>query len=149
MFVSMLQHEFKAPALAKKTGVKFWRAVCLSGLSTVFVLTISDRRDKSAQSTLFLARDLDVVDAIESIDANADSLLCLVPVYPEMNSLIGVNIREIWVGIDIENGEHCGLFVDDRGIQRAGQYLLPNEGISRDRLIAIIGGGPHATSRAQ
>ena len=149
MFVSMPQHEFKAPDLSGTAGAKFWRSVFLSGLSTVYVLTISGRNNNQAQTTLFLARDLDVIDAIESMDANVESLMCLVPVYPQMTRLTGVNVRAIWEGVDMGNGELCGIFVDDVGTQRSGQLLLPNESVSRARLITIVGGGSHATSRAQ
>ena len=149
MFVSMPQHEFEAPDLSGKAGAKFWRSVFLSGLSTVFVLTISGKANNQAQTTLFLARDLDVVDAIESMDANFESLMCLVPVYPEMTCLTGINIRAVWEGVDMGNGEPCGIFVDDQGTQRSGQLLLPNDSVSRARLITNIGRGSRATSRPQ
>lgn len=126
------------------TGAKFWRSVCLSGMATVYVMTVSSRTNRKAQSTLLLARDLDVVDALESMDANLVSLLCLVPAYPEMTSMDAIAISEVWTGVDLSDGEQRGLFIDDRGVQRSGALLLPNEGVAQERLIARIGGGQSA-----
>jgi hypothetical protein len=114
MFISLPEYEFHMPDCFGEPGSRHWRVVEISLHAPWFVLTVEhlDPKDNDVRmsSTLCIAWDTDLADAIKAIGASR--VLGLTAMMPAWSSATGQwssrPITEVWVNTD-ETGNFVTL----------------------------------------
>ena len=149
MFVSRPEYQFPVSPEFAPPDVKYWHSLELSANTAWFVLSVRPRYPDALLETLVLALDTDVVDAVASLDADVESLLCIAPhVRGKSQGWFCRQISEIWEGVAPENsGKRCVILVDEAGLERSGIIMDCEFGMERKRLVARVDLAPKRLTR--
>jgi len=151
MFVSLPEYKFFIPPELAPPEATYWRTLGLSSHAAWYVLSVRTREPEACLDTFLLVWDSDVVDAINSISADVESLLVVAPhVGGRGRGWFSKQIREIWRGIepDEEGGNPCVVMVDDDGAAYSGLFMQERAGVTRHELVARVGSKAKRKTRA-
>ena len=141
MFVSLPQYKFHVPAGLADPGASYWRALSVSTSAAWFVMSLRERQKDALSTTVLLAWDTDIGDAIRSMgEVDVESVLVVAShVQGESRGWFSKQITEIWEASDPRNpGFPCVLFVGEDGTEYSGHFLQDGARVKRARLIARV-----------